>query len=178
MNLAALDIRHNAGRFALTAVGIGLLLMTVMGMSGIYRGMIEDALLVVDRIGADLWVVQRGTRGPFAEISRVPANLEYRLLAVPGVVSARAFVSHNVQRERQGKPLRMNVMGLSWPSDRGPETNRAVSRRQPFPSGRRSCAAAAIRGDVPRLRGRVRHAVLAVILAGTGAAPSHRCSLR
>ncbi len=38
MNLAAQDIRHNAGRFALTAVGIGLLLMTVMGMSGIYRG--------------------------------------------------------------------------------------------------------------------------------------------
>jgi len=75
MNLAAQDIRHNAGRFALTAIGIGLLLMTVMGMSGIYRGMIEDALLVVDRRGADLWVVQRGTRGPFAEISRVPANL-------------------------------------------------------------------------------------------------------
>lgn len=63
MNLAAQDIRHNLGRFALTAVGIGLLLMIVLGMSGIYRGMIDDALVVVDRIGADFWVVQRGTRG-------------------------------------------------------------------------------------------------------------------
>ena len=105
MNLAAQDIRHNVGRFALTAVGIGLLLMVVMGMSGIYRGMIDDALVVVDRIGADLWVVQRGTRGPFAEISRVPANLEHRLLAVPGVASARGFVSHNVQREHRGALL-------------------------------------------------------------------------
>ena len=32
MNLALKDIRHNFGRFALTAVGIGLLLMLVMGM--------------------------------------------------------------------------------------------------------------------------------------------------
>ena len=119
MNLAAQDIRHNLGRFALTAVGIGLLLMIVLGMSGIYRGMIDDALIVVDRIGADLWVVQRGTRGPFAEISRLPANLEHRLRAVPGVASARTFVSHNVQREYQGRPLRMNVHGLAWPEDKG-----------------------------------------------------------
>jgi putative ABC transport system permease protein len=119
MNLATKDIRHNLGRFALTAAGIGLLLMTVLGMSGIYRGMIDDALVVVDRIGADLWVVQRGTRGPFAEISRVPASLEHRLRAVPGVASARSFVSHNVQREHRGQPLRMNVHGLAWPEDKG-----------------------------------------------------------
>lgn len=119
MNLAAQDIRHNSGRFLLTAVGIGLLLMIVLGMSGIYRGMIDDALVVVDHIGADLWVVQKGTLGPFAEISRVPANLEHRLRAVPGVASARTFVSHNVQREHEGRPLRMNIHGLSWPEDRG-----------------------------------------------------------
>ncbi|HEY9173386.1 MAG TPA: FtsX-like permease family protein [Verrucomicrobiae bacterium] len=119
MNLAAKDIRHNLGRFALTTVGVGLLLMVVLGMSGIYRGMIDDALVVVDHIGADLWVVQRGTRGPFAEISRLPANLEHRLRAVPGVVSARTFVSHNVQREHRGQPLRMNVHGLAWPEDKG-----------------------------------------------------------
>jgi len=119
MNLAYHDIRHQFGRFMLTAVGIGLLLMIVLGMSGIYRGMIDDALVVVDHIGADLWVVQQGTRGPFAEVSRIPANLEHRLLAVPGVEHARGFVSHNVQREYKGKPLRMNVQGLAWPEDKG-----------------------------------------------------------
>lgn len=119
MNLAAKDIRHNLGRFVLTALGIGLLLMTVLGMSGIYRGMIDDALVVVDRIGADLWVVQHGTRGPFAEVSRLPASLEHRLRAVPGVVNARSFVSHNLQREHRGQPLRMNVHGLAWPEDPG-----------------------------------------------------------
>lgn len=119
MNLAIHDIRHNLGRFVLTAVGIGLLLMTVLGMSGIYRGMIEDALVVVDGIGADLWVVQRDTRGPFAEISRVPASLDDRLRTVPGVASARNFVLHTIQRMHHGRPLRMAVQGLAWPTDKG-----------------------------------------------------------
>ena len=119
MNLAIRDIRHNAGRFAFTSVGIGLLLMIVMGMGGIYRGLIFEATLLVDRVGADLWVVQGNTRGPFAEISRVPANLEDRVRAVPGVAEARRFVSHTIQREFQGRPLRMVVQGLAWPTDRG-----------------------------------------------------------
>lgn len=119
MNLAFKDIRHNLSRFLLTAVGIGLLLMIVMGMSGIYRGLIEEATLLVDKIGADLWVVQRGTKGPFAEISRMPRTLEDRLLAVPGVRSAHAFVTYSLQREYRGKPLRMQAQGLDWPEDKG-----------------------------------------------------------
>lgn len=119
MNLAVRDIRHNAGRFAFTSVGIGLLLMIVMGMGGIYRGLIHEATLLVDRVGADLWIVQGSTRGPFAEISRIPANMEDRVRSVPGVAEARRFVSHTIQREHDGKPLRMVVQGLSWPDDRG-----------------------------------------------------------
>lgn len=119
MNLAAQDIRHNVGRFVLTALGIGLLLMLVLGMSGIYQGLVFEATQLVDEVGADFWVVQKNTRGPFAEISRVPANVQYRLLAVPGVQSAQTFVSHTIQRELHGKPLRMFVQGLDWPDDTG-----------------------------------------------------------
>ncbi len=119
MNLAAKDIQHNLGRFVLTVVGIGMLLMIVMGMGGIYRGLVEEATLLVGRIGADLWIVQRDTRGPFAEVSRVPKTLVYRVQAVPGVESVREFVFHTIQREHGGKPLRMSVLGLSWPLDKG-----------------------------------------------------------
>ncbi|MCM2371454.1 ABC transporter permease [Aporhodopirellula aestuarii] len=119
MNLATKDIRHNFGRFALTAVGIGMLLMVVMGMGGIYRGVVEDATLLIERVDADLWIVQRNTRGPFAELSRVSSNLVYRAAAVPGVSQAREFVYHTIQRQRDGKPLRIAVLGLSWPTDKG-----------------------------------------------------------
>lgn len=119
MNLAIRDIRHKMSRFLLTAVGIGLLLMVVMGMAGIYQGLSEDALSFLERTKADLWIVQRGTRGPFAEISRIPWSLEDRLYAVTGVARARAFVSHTIQREHQGRPLRIVVQGLAWPGDDG-----------------------------------------------------------
>ena len=119
MNLAGRDIRHNFGRFVLTAIGLGLLLMIVMGMGGIYRGLVEDATLLVDRIDADFWVVQKDTRGPFAELSRIPNDLEYRVAAVPGVQSSRAFVSTTIQREWNHEPLRVTVQGLDWPEDRG-----------------------------------------------------------
>ena len=96
MNLATKDIRHNLGRFALTTVGIGMLLMIVMGMGGIYRGIVEDATLLIDRVGADLWIVQRNTRGPFAEISRVPSNLVHRAASRSGcAVLARIRLSHD-----------------------------------------------------------------------------------
>jgi|694.fasta_scaffold94176_4 putative ABC transport system permease protein len=119
MNLAVKDIRHNLGRFALTAVGIGMLLMVVMGMGGIYRGIIEDATLLIDKLDADLWVVQRSTRGPFAEVSRLPPNLVDRVASVSGVADTRKFVFHTIQREHRGKPLRMAILGLDWPTDRG-----------------------------------------------------------
>ncbi len=119
MNLAIKDIRHNLGRFVLTSIGIGLLLMVVMGMGGIYRGIIEDATLLIDNIGADIWIVQHNTRGPFAELSRVPQNLTYRALAIPGVITARNFVQHTIQRKNKGKRLRMTIVGLDWPIDKG-----------------------------------------------------------
>ncbi len=119
MNLAFKDIRHNQGRFALTAFGIGMLLMVVMGMGGIFRGIEHDATQLVDQVKADLWVVQHATRGPFAELSRVPVNLSDRLQAVPGVSTTRMFVFHTIQREHSGRPLRMSVLGLNWPDDRG-----------------------------------------------------------
>ena len=119
MNLAIKDIRHNLGRFILTVLGIGMLLMIVMGMAGIYRGLLEDATLLINRIDADLWIVQKDTRGPFAEVSRVPKSLVYRIEAVPGILSSREFVYHTIQRQHRGKPMRMSVLGLSWPVDKG-----------------------------------------------------------
>lgn len=119
MNLAWKDIRRQKGRFALTAFGLGLLFSIVLAMGGIYRGLVEDATLLVDRMEADLWVVQRNTRGPFAERSTVPADLEDRLRSVPGVASTRRFSSSIIQRDHRGRSLRMNLVGLAWPGDRG-----------------------------------------------------------
>jgi putative ABC transport system permease protein len=129
MNLALRDIRHDLSRFSLTAVGLGLLLTVVLAMTGIYNGIIVDATALPDSLGADLWIVQRDTRGPFAELSRIPADLEERALAVPGVASARAYVAHTIQRELPGgRPLRFTAVGLAWPEDRGQDIPLSAGR--------------------------------------------------
>jgi putative ABC transport system permease protein len=119
MNLAFKDLRRQKARFGATALGLGLLFAVVLAMGGIYRGLVEDATLLVDHMNADVWVVQRDTRGPFAERSTVPPEWEDRLMAVEGVRSARAFSTAAIQRTHQGKAFRMTVVGLAWPGDRG-----------------------------------------------------------
>jgi putative ABC transport system permease protein len=120
VNLALRDIRHDAGRFTLTTIGLGLLLTVVLAMTGIYNGIIVDAVALPASLKADLWIVQRDTRGPFAELSKIPAELEDRALAVPGVGRARTYVAQTIQRELpDGRPLRCTAVGLAWPGDRG-----------------------------------------------------------
>ncbi len=111
MNLAVRDVRHRLGRFLLTALGLGLLLGTVMAMGGIYRGLVEDALALVRMSGADLWVVQKDTNGPFAETSRVPEDVARTIRAVPGVRDASAVAFQTLQFRVGAKPFRVQLVG-------------------------------------------------------------------
>jgi len=120
MNLAIRDIGNDISRFLLTAVGLGLLLTVVLAMTGIYNGILQDATALPNNLSADLWIVQRDTRGPFAELSRISSALEERARAVPGVAAVRTYVSHTIQRSlSSGRAIRFTAIGLSWPDDRG-----------------------------------------------------------
>jgi putative ABC transport system permease protein len=120
MNLALRDIRYHRGRFILTSIGLGLLLGVVMSMGGIYRGLIADALAVLNSTKADIWVVQQDTNGPFAENSRIPEDIRYRIAAVPGVSQAAPLSFQTIQIERQGKPFRFFLIGYDLNGFGGP----------------------------------------------------------
>ena len=111
MNLAIRDIRYHRGRFILTSIGLGLLLGVVLSMGGIYRGLIADALSILDATKADLWIVQQDTNGPFAESSRIQEDIKYRMAMVPGVAQASPLSFQTVQIDRMGKPFRFFVIG-------------------------------------------------------------------
>lgn len=119
MNLAIRDIRFNFVRFLLTAAGVGFLITASIGMVGLYRGIVADALLIVDRIGADLWVVQGGRAGPFAEGSAVSSTMDQRVEGLPGVRVVRRFVQANQQFEFRGRTRRATLTGLDYPKDSG-----------------------------------------------------------
>lgn len=111
MNLALKDIGHNLGRFVLTCLGLSLLLGIVLAMIGIYRGLIVESLGLVRAAGADVWVVEGDTRGPFAEPSRLPGDMRSAVAAQWGVAVAGGVSYQNVEAQHRGQTKRLMVVG-------------------------------------------------------------------
>jgi putative ABC transport system permease protein len=120
MNLAYRDIQHNLLRFVLTCLGLSLLLGVVITITGVYRGLIDDALRQARAANADLWVVQAGTNGPFAEASRIPGDTRELVARVYGVERAGAVTYQSVQTELNSKPLRFFLIGYELDRPGGP----------------------------------------------------------
>jgi len=121
MNLAWRDIRHNLGRFVLTCLGLSLLLGVVLSMIGIYRGLVDDALVLVRTPQAQLWVVESDTRGPFAESSRIPGQAREAVARLYGVTAAGAVTYQSVELHHEGRKLRLYVVGYEPGRPGGPQ---------------------------------------------------------
>lgn len=111
MNLALRDIRHSLGRFVLTCLGLSLLLGLVLSMIGIYRGLVEEALSLSRTPRADLWVVEAGKRGPFAESSRIPGDTREVIASLSRVAAAGSLTYQSVEALHSGRKLRLYVVG-------------------------------------------------------------------
>jgi putative ABC transport system permease protein len=112
ISLAGRDIVHAWGRFVLTGMGLGLLIGVTLSMAGIYRGMVDDAQVLLDNSGADLWVVQKDTLGPYAEASSLYDDLYRGILGMPGVAGA-ANVTYLTMQVGQGwRDVRAMVVGI------------------------------------------------------------------
>ena len=88
ISLAGRDILHAWGKFVFTGIGLGLLIGVTLIMAGVYRGMVDDGKVLLDNSGADLWVVQKDTLGPYAESSSIPDDLWRSIRIMPGVAQA------------------------------------------------------------------------------------------
>ncbi len=119
VNLAASDIRNSLQRFLLTVIGVGAIITATFGINGLYRGIVHEALQIIREIGADLWIVQGGRVGPFAESSSIAENIERRLEGVPGVYNARRFIQYNKQFSLFDRRENIGVTGLDFPRDAG-----------------------------------------------------------
>jgi len=112
ISLAGRDILHSWGRFVLTGVGLGLLIGVTFTMAGVYRGMVDDAKVLLNNSGADLWVVQRDTLGPYAEPSSLHDDVYRDILGLRGVAQA-SNVTYLTMQVRQGeRDVRAMVVGF------------------------------------------------------------------
>ena len=111
INLASRDILHGWGKFVFTGVGLGLLIGVTLSMAGIYRGLVDDGKVLLQNGGADLWVVQRDTLGPYAEPSNVRDDAYRSLLGVRGVAAAGNVTYLSMQIQHQGGDVRAMLVG-------------------------------------------------------------------
>ncbi len=121
MNLALKDIRHGLFRFVLTCFGLGLLMTVVLAMIGIYNGLVADALAIVKAPRADIWVVEAGTQGPFAEASSIPPDTRDAVARMPGVAAAGAITYQTLEASHAGRTLRVYAIGYEPGRPGGPE---------------------------------------------------------
>ncbi|ADL56488.1 ABC transporter permease [Gallionella capsiferriformans] len=112
INLASRDILHGWGKFVFTGVGLGLLIGVTLTMAGVYRGMVDDAKAMIDNAGADLWVVQQATLGPYAEPSSIHDDVARDLLGQEGVMEAGNVTYLTMQIQRGGKDVRVMLVGI------------------------------------------------------------------
>ena len=112
ISLAGRDILHAWQKFVFTGLGLGLLIGVTLSMAGVYRGMVDDARALLSNSGADLWVVQKDTQGPYAESSSIRDDLVRSILGMPGVARA-ANVTYFTMQVQQGKDeVRAMVVGM------------------------------------------------------------------
>ena len=113
ISLAGRDILHAWGKFVLTGLGLGLLIGVTLTMAGVYRGMVDDARALLDNSGADLWIVQRDTQGPYAESSSLRDDTVRTVQGMAGVARAAnvTYLTMQVRRAGRADDVRAMVVG-------------------------------------------------------------------
>jgi putative ABC transport system permease protein len=113
INLAGRDIANHFGRYLLTGLGLGLLIGVTLTMAGVYRGMVDDGKALIAASGADIWVVQQNTLGPYAESSTLHDDVYRSIAGLPGVAEAVNVTYLTMQVRRGNQDVRVMISGVT-----------------------------------------------------------------
>ena len=112
INLAFKEVTYSWTRYLLTAVGLGLLIGVTLTMTGLVRGMMDDALALISGSNADLWVVQDNTMGPFAEPSTLYDDVYRSIAGLPGVAESSNATYLTIQVHHDKQDVRAMIVGF------------------------------------------------------------------
>ena len=102
--------------------------LPLRGSRDLGNGLVVDALTIARAPAIDLWVVEAGTRGPFAEASRIPGDSREAIARLHGVVAAGSVTYQTIEAEHRGGKLRLYVVGYE-PDRPGAPARLSAGRR-------------------------------------------------
>lgn len=112
ISLAGRDILHSWAKYVYTGIGLGLLIGVTLSMAGIYRGMVDDAQALLKNSGADIWIVQKDTLGPYAEPSSLRDDIYRTIAGLPGIAQAANVTYLTMQVQQAGRDVRVMAVGF------------------------------------------------------------------
>ncbi len=116
--LARRNLFADRRRLAASVVGVGLAVMLILLLDGMWAGMRAQARLYTDRAGADLYVLQPGVRDLTAGTSQLPLSTVDVVRADPGVTWAAPVRSAYMILQLHGTKVAPYVIG-SLPGQHG-----------------------------------------------------------
>ena len=109
--LARRNLLADRRRLAAGVAGIGVALMLVLVLDGLWEGVRTQASIYPDKVGADLFVTQRGVANFLGETSSLPRDVVSDVRATPGVRWADPVRGQFVVFELHGKKIASYVVG-------------------------------------------------------------------
>jgi putative ABC transport system permease protein len=107
-------------RFVVSVVGVGLALMLVLLVTGLWAGIRSQVTVYEDHTGAQLYVVEPGTRALFTDTSKIPIARLAEVRATPGVAWAAPVRAMFTILELHDKKVPASVVGYQPGAAGGP----------------------------------------------------------
>lgn len=86
--LARRNLLAEPRRLAASVLGVGLALMLILLLDGLWTGIKAKVTVYEDHAGADLYVAQAGTKNFFGGVSTIPLDVLQQVRSDPGVIWA------------------------------------------------------------------------------------------
>ncbi|HLE52909.1 MAG: hypothetical protein A2Z16_13855 [Chloroflexi bacterium RBG_16_54_18] len=98
MRLAFRNLFQNKIRLAISVGGVALALLLILSLDAIFTGVEQRLTVYINQSGADVFVSQSGVRNMHMASSSLPASVEKKVKAVPGIeaVTPILYISNMV----------------------------------------------------------------------------------
>src|SRR5947209_6062712 len=105
------DLQWRRRRFLIAVVATALVFAMSLLMAGADAGLTSETRRIIDVVGADRWLVARGTSGPFTTVTAIPAAAAGEVAGLPGVRRADPLVIFHSTLRRTSGLKDVNVIG-------------------------------------------------------------------
>src|SRR3954462_9365339 len=106
------DLQYRGRQFGIAVAGAALVFALALLLTGISAGFRTEARDTIGAVGADAWIVERGSTGPVTSQQTISPDVLRAVRRAPGVNEAHGFVKFSyVARLPGGGRSNVNVLG-------------------------------------------------------------------